>query len=249
MMSPIAKALFRKEFSSYFKGPVAYVFLAIFWFGTGYLAFEAGRGSFFNLRQASMSAYFQYIPWMFVFLIPAVSMRLWSEERKSGTIELLLSLPIRLPEAVLSKFLAAWCFLAVALLGSLPMLFTVTYLGQPDLGVILFGYLASFFLAGVLLAIGNFFSVMSKNQVVSFILSVCVSFLLLMAGSPPVLEFVSGFSPKYVVELFEALSVLNRFEAIQRGVFSLADLWFFLVMMGFWLLAGMALLSENKANG
>ncbi len=248
MMTKTLKHLFIKEFESYFKTPLGYVFLVIFLFGIGYLTFEPGRGSFFYMREASMSSFFRYIPWMFLFLIPAVSMRLWSEERKSGTIELLLTMPVTIREAVLAKFLASWAFLGVALAGTFPMVITVVYLGNPDLGVVILGYIASFLMAGALLAVGGFFSALTKNQVISFILTVCVSFLLIMAGSPPVLDFISTFSPKYLVDLFESLSVLNHFDSIERGVLSLSNIWFFVVMIVCWLYGNIILLNENKAN-
>ncbi|MCB0422649.1 MAG: ABC transporter permease subunit [Bdellovibrionales bacterium] len=242
------KNLFWKELTGYFKSPLGYVFLVIFLFGIGYLTFEPGSGSFFIMQEASLSSFFRYIPWMFLFLIPAVSMRLWSEERKLGTIELLFTLPITVRQAVLAKFFAGWAFVAIALFGTAPMIITVLYLGRPDMGVILFGYMASMLLAGSLLAVGSFFSALSKNQVVAFILTVVVGFVLLMAGSPPILEFLSTLLPGYFVDLFESLSVLNQFEAIERGVFSLSNLWFFTVMIVCWLFANVILLQENKAN-
>ncbi len=248
MINKVVRNLFVKELTSYFKTPLGYVFLVIFLFGIGYLTFEPGRGSFFYMREASMSSFFKYIPWMFLFLIPAVSMRLWSEERKSGTIELLLTMPITIKQAVLAKFFASWAFIAIALAGTFPMIFTVIYLGKPDLGVIFLGYLASLLMAGALLAVGSFFSALTKNQVVSFILTVCASFGLLMAGSPPILEFISSFLPKLFVDLFESLSVLNHFESIERGVFSLSNLWFFGIMIGCWLYGNVLLLNENRAN-
>jgi ABC-2 type transport system permease protein len=248
MRSSAIKHLFIKEFTSYFKTPLGYVFLVIFLFGIGYLTFEPGRGSFFYMREASLSSFFRYIPWMFLFLIPAVSMRLWSEERKSGTIELLLTMPITVKQAVIAKYLASWAFIGIALLGTFPMIITVLYLGNPDLGVAFLGYLASFLMAGALLAVGGFFSALTKNQVISFILTVCTSFLLIMAGSPPILDFISTFSPKYLVDLFESLSVLNHFDSIERGVFSLSNLWFFAVMIISWLFGNIILLNENKAN-
>ena len=248
MIKSATKTLFFKEFSSYFKSPLGYVFLVIFLFGIGYLTFEPGRGSFFVLRQASLAPLFQYIPWMFLFLIPAVSMRLWSEEKKSGTIELLLTMPVTIGQATLAKFFASWAFIAIALLGTIPMVFTVIYLGNPDIGVIILGYLASFFVAGSLLAVGLFFSAMTKNQVVSFILSIVAGFILLMAGSPPVLEFISVLLPKYGQDLFESMSVLNHFERMERGVFSLSEIWFFITMMVCWLFGAMILLNESKGS-
>jgi ABC-2 type transport system permease protein len=247
-MSLFNRTLFLKEFSSYFKSPLGYVFLVIFLFGIGYLTFEPGRGSFFYMREASLTSFFRYIPWMFLFLIPAVSMKLWADERKSGTIELLLTMSITVKEAVVAKFLASWAFIGVALLGTFPMVLTVIYLGNPDLGVIVLGYLGAFLMGGVLLAVGGFFSALTKNQVVSFILTVVVSFVLLMAGSPPVMDFISIVGPKYFVDLFESLSVLNNFDAVENGVIGLNHLWFFTIMIVCWLYANMVLIQENKAN-
>ena len=247
MISRSTKLLFFKEFSSYFKSPLGYVFLVIFLFGIGYMTFEPGRGSFFLIRQADLSPFFQYIPCIFLFLIPAVSMRLWSEERKSGTIELLLTMPVTLREATLAKFFASWAFIGVALLGTLPIVLTALYLGNPDLGVIFIGYLSSFLVGGALLSVGIFFSAMTKNQVISFILTIVASFILIMAGSPPVLEFVSAFLPKYGRDLFESLSVLNHFDSMERGVLSLSDLWFFGAMIVCWLTGSIVLLDEYEA--
>lgn len=248
MINNAVKHLFIKEFTSYFKSSLGYVFLVIFLFAIGYLTFEPGRGSFFHMREASMSSFFKYVPWMFLFLIPAVSMRLWSDERKSGTIELLFTMPVTVKQAVIAKFFASWAFIGVALMGTFPMVLTVIYLGNPDLGVIALGYLSSMLLAGALLAVGGFFSALTKSQVISFVLTVCACFLLIMADSPPILEFISAFSPKYVVDLFESLSVLNHFDSIGRGVFTAGNLWFFLVTITCWLYGNIVLLTENKAN-
>lgn len=248
MSTQTSKILFQKELKSYFKSPLGYVFLVIFLFGIGYLTFELGRGSFFYLREASLSSFFKFIPWMFLFLIPAVSMKLWSDERKSGTIELLLTIPITVKEAVLAKFFASWAFIAIALLGTAPMVATVFYLGTPDFGVIIMGYLATFLMAGAFLAIGGFFSALTKNPIISFILSVVCCFVLLMAGSPPVLNFLSTFLPLYALDVFESLSVLNHFESISQGVINLGNLWFFTITVGFWLYGNIVLLNENKAN-
>ena len=244
----IIQHIFTKELSSYFKNPLGYVFLVIFLFGIGHLTFEPGRGSFFHMRLASMDAFFRYIPWMFLLLIPAVSMKLWSEERRSGTIELLFTMPITVGEAVVGKFLAAWAFIGLALIGTFPMVITTVYLGNPDLFVIFLSYLASFLSAGTLLAVGSFFSALTKGQVVSFILSVAACLILLMAGSPPVLDFVSFFLPKYCINLLESLSVLNHFEAINRGVLNLGNLCFFIFTTAFWLCGNVMLLNENKAH-
>ena len=248
MMKDKVKYLFLKELKSYFKSPLGYVFIVIFLFSIGHLTFELGRGSFFYIREASLSPFFRYIPWIFLFLIPAVSMRLWAEERKSGTIELLLTMPITIEQAVIAKFLASWAFTALSLLGTFPMVLTVIYLGNPDLSVIFLGYLASFLTAGVLLALGMFFSALTKNQVTSFILTVVATTIFLMAGSPPILEFVSSFFPNYVVNLFESLSILNHFESMEKGVLSFSDLWFYMVMIVCWHYGSVYLIKENKAN-
>ena len=244
----VIKHLICRELESYFKIPLGYVFLVIFLFGIGHLTFELGRGSFFYIRESSMSSFFRYIPWMFLFLIPAVSMKLWSEERRSGTIELLFTMPISVEEAVIAKFLASWAFIGFALLGTFPMVFTVIYLGNPDLGVAFLGYVGSFLLAGTLLAVGSFFSALTKNQVVSFILTVVASLILLLAASPPILEFLSAFLPRYAVDVFESLSVLSHFESIERGVFSISNFLFFTITILAWLYGNIVLLKENKAN-
>lgn len=248
MISKAVKSLYVKELTGYFKNPLGYVFLVIFLFGIGYLTFEPGRGSFFFMREASLTSFFRYIPWMLLFLVPAISMKLWAEERKSGTVELLLTMPISIHEAVIAKFFAAWTFVGISLFGTFPMVLTVLYLGKPDLAVIGLGYIASFLMGGVLLAVGSFFSAFSKNQVVSFILTICISFISFMAGSPPVLDFISSLFPRYFVDLFESLSVLNQFDSIERGVLSISNLWFFVVMIFCWLYGNIILLHENKAE-
>ncbi|MBT3981535.1 MAG: ABC transporter permease subunit [Bacteriovoracaceae bacterium] len=248
MMHHTTKAIIKRELKSYFTTPLGYVFTVIFLFAIGYVTFEPGRGSFFVMRQADLSSFFRYIPWLFIFLIPSTAMRLWAEERKSGTIEFLLTLPVTVPQAVLGKFIAAWIFIALALLGTMPIVFTVAYLGKPDYGVIFLGYFASLLLAGSFLAVGTFFSAITKNQVVSFILSVVFCYIFLMAGSPPILETLSTLFPKYMVSLFEELSILNHFESMGRGVVRLSDLWFFGAMIVGWVYASMSLLDYKKAN-
>jgi ABC-2 type transport system permease protein len=248
MISSATKTIFKKEFKSYFNSPLGYIFLIIFLFALGYATFEPGRGGFFLTRQSDLSSFFKYIPWLFIFLVPAVSMKLWSDEKKSGTIELLFTLPVTVTEAVLGKFLAAWAFLGLALLCTFPMVITVGYLGSPDYGVIFLGYVGSFLLAGSFLAIGNFFSALTKNQVVSFILSLVFCYLFFMAGSPPTLEFISSLAPQYFVNLFESLSVLNHFNSISSGVIALGDIWFYLVLMCGWLFGSIILLTDKKQS-
>jgi ABC-2 type transport system permease protein len=248
MISPTLKTLFKRELKGYFSSPLGYVFIIIFLFSIGYVTFEPGRGSFFLLRKAELSAMFKFIPWLFIFLVPAIGMRLWAEERKTGTIELLFTLPVTLRDAILGKFLAAWFIIFMALLGTFPMVLTVSYLGDPDWGIIFSGYLGSFLLGGVFLAIGSFFSALTKNHVVSFILTVGVCYILTMAGSPPILEFLSSIFPKYIVSLFESLSILNHFESMSKGLLRLGDLWFYLIMVVGWLYGCAILLRQNKSN-
>jgi len=248
MISNSLKTIFKREVKGYFSTPLGYVFIIIFLFSIGYVTFEPGRGSFFITRTADLSSFFKYIPWLFIFLVPAMAMRLWAEERRTGTIELLLTLPVSIREAVLAKFFAAWFVILLSLLGTFPMLLTVAYLGNPDWGVIFLGYLGSFLLGGAFLAIGSFFSALTKNQVISFILTVGTCYILTMAGSPPILEFLSAVFPKYVVSLFESLSMLNHFDSLSKGLLRFSDIWFYAVMMFGWLVGCGLLLKENKAN-
>ena len=196
-------AIFKRELKSYFATPVAYVFIVIFLVMAGLFTFYLG--GFYERGQADLQPFFSFHPWLYLFLVPAVSMRLWSEERKSGTIELLLTLPVTMWQAVLGKFLAAWAFIAIALALTFPIWITVNYLGAPDNGVIVASYLGSLLMAGAFLAIGACLSAATRNQVVSFILTVVVCFFLLLAGFPMVLDFVRSFLPQVRTTLFELL--------------------------------------------
>lgn len=244
----IITAIVKRELKSYFSSPLGYVFIIIFLFAMGHVTFEPGRGSFFLSRQADLRAFFRYIPWIFLLLVSAVTMRSWAEERKSGTIEMLLTLPITVWQAIIGKFLASWIFVTLALALTFPMVLTVVYLGNPDLSVIFIGYVGSVLLAGSYLSVGLFFSSLTKNQVTSFILTVVVCYILLMAGSPPVLGFLSVFMPKFFVDIFESLSLLNHFESLQRGVINLGDIFFYLMMIVGWLYGHYLVLNEKKAN-
>ena len=238
-------AVFKREFKGYFATPVAYVFLVIFLFFSGYLTFKQG---FFEARQADMSAFFINMPLLFVFMVPSAAMRLWAEERKSGSIELLLTLPITVMQAVLGKFFAAWLFLAVALLLTIPVPITVCYLGEPDLGLIVTGYLGSLFMAGGFLAVGCFFSAISKNQVISFILSVVACAVLVFAGMPTTLNYLSGFLPIGLVAAVEGMSFQTHFESIQKGVIKFSDISYFVLLIIGWVTAGSIILNERKAS-
>jgi ABC-2 type transport system permease protein len=239
------KAVFKRELKSYFTTPIAYVFLVVFLFFSGYLTFQKG---FFEVRQADMSAFFINLPLLFAFLVPATAMRLWAEERKSGSIELLLTLPITVRQAVLGKFFAAWVFLAIALALTFPMVITVYYLGEPDGGLIIMGYLAGLLMAGAFLAVGCFFSALSKNQVISFVLSVVACAVLVFAGMPTTMDYLSTFLPAGLVSQMDAMSLQNHFESMQRGIFGFKDISYFVLLIVGWIAAGSVILEERKAG-
>lgn len=238
-------AVFKREFKSYFTTPLAYVFLVVFLFFSGYLTFKQG---FFEMRQADMRVFFMNLPILFVFMVPATAMRLWAEERKSGSIELLFTLPITVFEAVLGKFMAAWLFLGVALALTFPMVVIVCILGEPDVGLIFTGYIGSFLMAGGFLAIGCFFSAGSKNQVISFVLSVVACAVLVFAGMPTTLNYLSTFLPSGFVNAVETMSLQAHFESILRGVLEFKDLSYFVILIAGWIAASSIILEERKAG-
>jgi len=238
-------AVFKRELKSYFTTPLAYVFLVIFLFFSGYLTFKEG---FYEMRQADMRAFFMNLPLLFVFMVPSTAMRLWAEERKVGSIELLFTLPITITQAVLGKFFAAWLFLVIALSLTFPMVITVCYLGEPDIGLIITGYLGSILMAGGFLAIGCFFSALSKNQVISFVLSVVACAVLVFAGMPTTLSFVSTFLPAGMVSAIGNMSFQAHFESIQRGVLKFEDLSYFILLIIGWIAACSIVLDDRKAR-
>jgi ABC-2 type transport system permease protein len=238
-------SVFKRELKSYFATPVAYVFLVIFLFFSGYLPFRQG---FFDYRQADLRLFFMNMPLLFMFMVPCTAMRLWSEERKSGSIELLLTLPITVPQAVLGKFFAAWVFLFIALLLTFSMPLTVIYLGNPDIGLILIGYIGSILLAGGFLSVGCFFSAITKNQVISFILSVAILAIFVYAGMPTTLTYLSRFMPAGMVSAVENMSFLTHFESLERGVLEFKDIGYFVLLIIGWLFACMIVLEERKAS-
>ncbi|MFA5684765.1 MAG: ABC transporter permease subunit [Lysobacteraceae bacterium] len=240
------QAIFRRELRSYFATPLAYVFIVIFLVLAGALTFYLG--AFFERGQADLQSFFGFHPWLYLFLIPAVAMRLWSEERKSGTIELLLTLPVTMWQAVIGKFLAAWAFVAIALALTFPIWITVNYLGDPDNGAILAGYLGSLLMAGAFLAIGACLSAATRNQVIAFILTVVVCFLMMLAGFPMVMDTVRALFGNVVADAVAQLSFLTHFGAIAKGVIDLRDLLFFLLTIGFWLYACTVVISLKKAD-
>ena len=239
-------AIFKREFSGYFSTPVAYVFIVIFLFLMGVFTFYLG--AFYERNQADLEPFFRFHPWLYLFLIPAIAMRLWSEERKTGTIELLMTLPIPTYQAVIGKFLAAWCFTAVAIVLTFPMWITVNYLGNPDNTVILASYIGSLLMAGGFLAIGSCISGLTKNQVIAFVISVVICFLFLLSGFPLVLDFFRGWAPQAVVNAVASFSFLTHFESIKKGVIDLRDLIYFLTLICFWLYANVVVIETRKAS-
>ena len=244
-MNPI-RIIFRRELASYFATPVAYVFILIFLVLSA--AFTFYLGGFYERNQADLLPFFSFHPWLYLFLIPAISMRLWSEERKSGSIELLLTLPVTMWQAVVGKFLAAWAFAGIALALTFPIWITVNYLGDPDNGAIVAGYLGSFLMAGSFLAIGSCLSAITRNQVVAFILTVVACFLLLLAGFPLVLEAAGAVLPQFLVDAVASLSFLTHFQSISKGVIDLRDFIYFALMIGFWLYASAVVIDLKKAD-
>ena len=238
--------IFRRELASYFSTPLAYVFIVIFLMLSGVFTFYLG--GFYERRQADLAPFFTFHPWLYLFLIPAVSMRLWAEERKNGTLELLLTLPVSLRATVLGKFLAAWAFTGIALVLTFPVVLTVNYLGSPDNGVIVAGYLGSWLMAGGFLAIGSCISAATCSQVIAFIMTVVVCFIFVVAGFPIVLDAFQGWASAGLLDAVAGLSFLAHFEAISKGVLDLRDLLYFLIVIAFWLLATAVVIDMKKAN-
>jgi ABC-2 type transport system permease protein len=235
----------KRELKGYFATPVAYVFIVIFLAMTG--AFTFFIGNFFDRGRADLDAFFQFHPWLYLLLIPAISMRLWAEERKSGTIELLMTLPVTTTSAVLGKFLAAWAFAAIALLLTFPMWITVNVLGNPDNGVIVASYIGSWLMAGAFLAIGSCVSAITKNQVIAFIIAATVCFLFTMSGLELVLNFFRLWAPDLLVETIASMSFLTHFRAVMNGVIDIRDLIFFTSLITFWLFANVVIVDLKKS--
>lgn len=242
----LVNALIRRELQSYFATPVAYVFIVIFLMLMG--AFTFYLGNFYERGQADLRAFFNFHPWLYLFLVPALSMRLWAEERKSGTIELLMTLPITPVQAVLGKFLASWAFAGIALTLTFPIWLTVNYLGDPDNGAIFAAYIGSLLMAGGFLAIGSCLSAFTRNQVIAFVLTVVACFGFLLSGFPLVLDLFSGWAPQVIVDGIASLSFLTHFTDISRGVIDIRDLIYFALVIGTFLYANMIVLGWKQAD-
>ncbi|MCP5319374.1 MAG: ABC transporter permease subunit [Pseudomonadales bacterium] len=236
----------RREFAAYFATPLAYVFVLIFLMLSG--AFTFYLGGFYERGQADLVAFFSFHPWLYLFLVPALAMRLWAEERKSGTIELLLTLPISRLQAVLGKFLAAWLFTGLALVLTFPLWITVNVLGSPDNGVILASYAGSWLMAAGFIAIGSCMSALTRNQVIAFILTAVACLLFILSGFPLVLDTVSAWAPRTVVDAVASMSFLTRFNSVARGVIGLQDLLFFVALTVVWLVATTVVIELKQAD-
>ncbi|HEV7868854.1 MAG TPA: ABC transporter permease subunit [Chthoniobacteraceae bacterium] len=243
--SPI-KTIAKRELSGYFSSPVAFVFIVIFLLLAGFFTFMVA--GFFERGEANLSAFFVWHPWLYLFLVPAVGMRMWSEERRLGTIELLLTMPVTPWQAIVGKFLASWAVVALALALTLPIVITVNYLGNPDNGVIFAGYLGSLLMAGAYLAISAMTSAMTRNQVVSFILAVVLSLFLILAGYPPVTNMLVQWANPLVVDGIAAFSVMTHFESIQKGVIDSRDVIYFLSVIVFALFTTGVILRAHRAG-
>jgi len=241
------KTIAKRELGAYFSSPLAYVFIVIFLLLCGFFTFMVG--GFFERGEASLSrSFFDWHPWFYLFLVPAVGMRLWAEERRVGTLELLLTMPITSWQAIVGKFLASWFFLGLALALTFPIVCTVNYLGSPDNGVILSGYIGSWLMAGAYLAISCTTSAMTRTQVVSFIVSVVICLFLILAGFPPVVRFLEGWAGPTLVDMVTSFSVITHFEGFQKGVLDSRDVLFFLSVIVFSLFSTSVILRSHRAG-
>ncbi|HTD68682.1 MAG TPA: ABC transporter permease [Candidatus Limnocylindria bacterium] len=240
------RTIAKRELTGYFSSPVAYVVIVIFLLLIGFFTFMLGQ--FFRVGEASLTfSFFRWHPWLYLFLVPAVGMRLWAEERRQGTMELLLTMPITAWQAIVGKFLASWLFLIIALALTFPVVMTVSYLGNPDGGAVFTGYLGSALLAGAYLAVTSFTSALTRNQVISFILSVVICFFLILCGWEPVTDMLQNVSP-YLVKLVSSFSVMPHFTSFQRGVIDSRDLLFFLSVIGFSLFCNGVVIRNLRAG-
>ena len=242
----VTKALFARELKSYFATPLAYVFIVIFLVLMGVFTFYLGN--FYERGQADLAPFFNYHPWLYLFLIPALSMRLWAEERKTGSIELLMTLPVTPWQAVTAKFLAAWAFTGLALVLTFPVWLTVNYLGDPDNGAIFAAYVGSLLMAGAFMAIGSCISATTRNQVIAFIITVVVCFGFLLAGFPLVLDLFSGWAPQAVIDAIASMSFLTHFSSISKGVIDVRDMLYFAFLIGAFLYANTIVLKMKQAD-
>lgn len=238
--------IFKRELGSYFTTPLAYIFIVIYLFLSGVFTFYLGN--LFAGGEATLQPFFMFHPWLYLFLIPAITMRLWAEERKSDTIELLLTLPITLTQAVIAKFLAAWAFIGVALMLTSPLWLTVNYLGEPDNGIVFASYLGSLLMAGAYLAIGSCISALTKSQVIAFVITLVICFAFVLSGHPMFLDFFSGWAPQFLIDAISSFSFVTHFNAIIKGVIDVRDIIFFISLIALWLFATVLVIELKKAD-
>ena len=237
--------IFRREFRAYFNSPVAGVFLVAFLVLVGFLTFRVSQ--FYEARQASLDRFFMWHPWVYLLLVPASTMSLWAEERRSGTLELLLTFPVTLAETLLGKFLAAWAFIAIGLVCTFPIVITTAWLGSPDMGAIITGYIGSLLLAGACVAIGTFASALTRSQVISFVIALSACLVLNLAGFEPVTGMFAAWAPR-LAEAIAACSLLQHFNALCRGVLDLTDVAYYASVMIFTLAAAHIVVDNRKAS-
>ncbi|QTA84319.1 ABC transporter permease [Desulfonema magnum] len=238
-------AIFKRELSGYFDSPVAYVFIVIFLLLLGFFTFYISR--FFEMGQADLRTFFEWHPWIFLFLVPAVAMKLWAEERRMGTMELILTFPVTVTEVIVGKFLAAWIFIGIALFFTFPMVITVSYLGEPDIGPILCAYIGSFLSAGAFLSVGIMTSSLTRSQVISFIVSVVICLFFILAGYPPVTNVLSGWAPIWLLNLISEMGFLSHLISIERGVLDLRDLLYYFSVIAFMLVVNGIIIQNRRA--
>jgi ABC-2 type transport system permease protein len=239
-------AIVRRELAGYYGSPVAYVFVVIFLLLCGFFTFYVSR--FYEMGQADLRAFFQWHPWIFLFLMPSVAMRLWAEERRTGTLELILTLPVTLAEVVIGKFLAAWVFVGIALFLTFPLVITASYLGDPDMGAVFCGYLGSLLMAGAYLSVGCMTSATTRNQVISFILTVVICLFFVLAGWPPVTDSIAGWAPMWLVDVVSGFSFMDHFASMERGVLDLRDIVYYVSVIFFMLFANGVVLQNRRAS-
>ena len=239
-------AIFKREIAGYFGSPVAYVFIVIFLVLLGFFTFYVSH--FFEFGQADLRNFFEWHPWIFMFLIPAVAMRLWAEERRMGTLELILTFPVTIAEAILGKFLAAWVFIGIALFFTFPMVITVAYLGNPDIGPIICAYVGSFLSAGAFLSVGIMTSSFTRSQVISFIISLVICLFFILAGHPPVIDILSGWAPLWLLNLVSGLSFLSHSVSIERGILDFRDILYYFSVIFFMLFVNAIVIQNRKAS-
>jgi ABC-2 type transport system permease protein len=242
----VIRTIAKRELGAYFGSPVAYVFLVVFLLLAGFFTFSLG--GFFELGEASLNAFFNWMPWLFLFLVPAVGMRLWSEERRQGTLELLLTFPVTTWQAIVAKFLASWAFLAIALALTFPIIITVNWLGDPDNGIIVAGYVGCLLLAGAFLSLASLTSALTRNQVIAFIVALMICLGFILVGFNPVTSMLARWADPWLVEAVTRFSVLAHFEGFQKGVLDSRDFIFFLSIMAFALFTTGVVLRNHRAG-